>query len=368
MSGYLRASPLTLEQTGMSNRATRKLERQAAEQQLSRATDQDEAEHESEDEAESKSQIVNAFDMLDVEDVEHDEDGVDEFDQSNAPKTSRRKKKKRTKAKAASSPPPGEEQVDEIDLALQALAVQRQDGGNGQGQIDAANAQLYRLLAVESKHLNALTEMKRLFGSAVADVEPDEAATPRRRGRGPVQLDLGGALGARYSPVSRGQGLKGLALKRNPFILGKEDWPQATSGGLGMEVVERMDDGTIEFRFVHGTAYQRVQGEFETCVESMDPQRMISMLQFNRKFTTRVRLNADYRPTIYQHYCKCRRLPSNKAIIPFRETYWNAPCSPLADQCILPSLARWPKVRPDWISGGQKIGSFGLLLGATSAI
>ena len=77
-------------------------------------------------------------------------------------------------------------------------------------------------------------------------------------------------------------GLKGLALKRNPLIMGKEEWPQATSGGLGMELVEKMEDGTIEYRFVHNTIYQDVQRQFETCVASMDPQRMISMLQFHR--------------------------------------------------------------------------------------
>ena len=48
-----------------------------------------------------------------------------------------------------------------------------------------------------------------------------------------------------------------------------------------MELVERLDDGTIEYRFVHNTVYQDVQRQFMSCVESMDPQRMISMLVYN---------------------------------------------------------------------------------------
>ena len=144
--------------------------------------------------------------------------------------------------------------------------------------IDEANNQLFRLLAVEAKHLNARNEMKRLFGNVVTENESDGNPGPRRRGRGPQTVDLGGALAARNSPVSRGQGLRGLALKRNPLIMGKEEWPQATSGGLGMEMVGKLEDDTVEYRFVHSSIYQGTQREFESCVASMDPQRLIKML------------------------------------------------------------------------------------------
>ena len=50
-----------------------------------------------------------------------------------------------------------------------------------------------------------------------------------------------------------------------------------------MEIVHKRNDGTVEYRFVHSTAYQSVQRQFETCVASMDPDRMIQLLQFNRK-------------------------------------------------------------------------------------
>ena len=49
-----------------------------------------------------------------------------------------------------------------------------------------------------------------------------------------------------------------------------------------MEVVERRSDGSVEYRFIHNMTYQSVQRQFETCVASMDPERMIQLLHFNR--------------------------------------------------------------------------------------
>ena len=299
----------------MSSRALRKLQREKEQQdQLDASKEVNATDDESEEDA-PMPKVLNAFDMLNQDE---DEDGANDSDvaepdhtegasakqsQAEPPeetksksKSKKKKNKKKGKApiqndtsskgvQAAAKEP----QLDEIDLALKSLSTTSKNGAIVPlaAKIDEANLQLYRLLAVESKHLNALNEMKRLFGNVVLENE-DEAGTaaaagpPRRRGR--VQnLDLGGALAGRHSPASRGQGLAGLALRRNPFILGKEEWPKATSGGLGMEMVEKLEDGTIEFRFVHNTIYQDVQRQFQTCVESMDPQRMITLLQYNRK-------------------------------------------------------------------------------------
>ena len=300
----------------MSSRALRKLQREQEQQkQLDILDKVDAQDDESEQEEAPAPKALNAFDMLhEVDDGEEDDKaGVisseEDDDTISNPKTVQQKakpapsdvakgksksKKKKTKKKSklpeivrttekTARDTKSASQLDEIDLALKSLSA-KADGDASSSikvQINEANLQLYRLLAVESKHLNALNEMKRLFGNAVLENEDEPGGTPRRRGRGPQQLDLGAALAGRHSPASRGQGLAGLALRRNPFILGKEEWPKATSGGLGMELVEKMEDGTIEYRFVHSTAYQDVQRQFETCVESMDPQRMIQMLQYN---------------------------------------------------------------------------------------
>ena len=300
----------------MSSRALRKLQREQEQQkQLDILNKVDVQDDESEPDEAPAPKALNVFDMLNEVDGEGEDDKAnitsseEDDDTISEPKTARQEakpapshtakgksksKKRKTKKKSKlaenvrttdkpTQDPRTNSQLDEIDLALKSLSTKANDDSSASTrvQINEANLQLYRLLAVESKHLNALNEMKRLFGNAVLENEDEVVDTPRRRGRGPQQLDLGAALAGRYSPASRGQGLAGLALRRNPFILGKEEWPKATSGGLGMELVEKMEDGTIEYRFVHSTVYQDVQRQFETCVESMDPQRMIQMLQYN---------------------------------------------------------------------------------------
>ena len=253
----------------------------------------------------------NAFDFLD----EADDDNEDELDgdeaeiaekktldqisdqaqelaRPNHEKTQKHKKKKSKKKKKTPNQNhiPNEAQssgqLDEIDIALQSLST-KDKAGDVQEEASGPDLGLrtfYELLSSEPKHLNALTEMKKLFGSTVTDNERGSAAGAgpgRRRGRGPIELDLGAALAGRNNPVSRGQALAGLALRRNPLMPGKEEWPKATSGGLGMEVVEHAWDFTTEYRIVHSKIYQGVQRQFHVCVESMDPQRMIQHLQLN---------------------------------------------------------------------------------------
>ena len=247
----------------------------------------------------------NAFDFLnaaeDEDDSEEEEPGQpDESDPTNvaedrskAPASStkisssqqkrkRAKKKKKTPKSDSKTKIEENAKLDEIDLALKSLSANDKESKNAE-QVYRPDPELtafYELLSIDSKNLNALNEMKKLFGSTVIEGRSEvDGGAGRRRGRGPIQLDLGAALAGRNSPVSRGQGLAGLALKRNVFIPGKEEWPKATSGGLGMELVERAVDFTTEYRFVHTPIYQEIQRQFELCAESMDPQRMIALLQ-----------------------------------------------------------------------------------------
>lgn len=48
-----------------------------------------------------------------------------------------------------------------------------------------------------------------------------------------------------------------------------------------MEVVEKREDGSVEYRFLHTAPYQSIQQQFETCVAAMDPERMVQLLHFN---------------------------------------------------------------------------------------
>jgi len=301
----------------MSSRALRKLQKEREQQKQLEVLDEGAAQEDDLEEVELPvAKARNAFDVLngrgeedggeaeavsddgsDAQDIDSNVvQGKDDHAASEKLNVRSKPKKKKNKKKGKSaeqaevsskgSVAGNKPQLDEIDLALKSLSTKKTDDPSDplestRMRLEEANSYLYSLLAVESKHLNALNEMKRLFGNVVTENEDEAVGTPRRRGRGVQQLDLGGALAGRNSPASHGQGLAGLALRRNPFILGKEEWPKATSGGLGMELVEKMNDGTIEYRFVHNTIYQDVQRQFEVCVESMDPQRMISLLQYN---------------------------------------------------------------------------------------
>lgn len=293
----------------------RRLQReQEQREQLRNAAENAEEDELSEAEQLKKPKAQNAFDMLhqiNLEEIEEptpdsDSDLTDAHDANRLmkddewspatsfpkppakPKKKPKKKKKQQEKSVEKNSLKQEDQacLDEIDLALRSLST---EPPASQATMVASPShesfpEMYRLLAVDTKNLNAANEMKRLFGSAVLGGENEEPGHPRRRGR-LQHLDLGGALAGRNSPVSRGQGLAGLALRRNVFISGKEEWPKATSGGLGMELVEKLNDRTTEYRFVHSTAYQDVQGQFETCVESLDPQRLIHLLQYNRRFS-----------------------------------------------------------------------------------
>ncbi|KAL8656219.1 MAG: hypothetical protein Q9210_000414 [Variospora velana] len=296
----------------MSTRALRKLHReQEREEQLQALHIVSEAER-SEDDQEIRPKTLNAFDMLVRPQDEMSAEDDDEQDagimthqaspktdgkicptQRQSEKQSKQKKKRKAKNKTSHSSQPRDNGVgkgpmkdsaslDEIDLALKALSTHpsTSSAAHTASFSDDAFPEMYQLLAIDSKNLNAANEMKRLFGNVIMESENGAAGQVRRRGR--VQhLDLGGALAGRNSPVSRGQGLAGLALRRNVFMTGKEEWPKTTSGGLGMELVEKLGDGTVEYRFVHNTAYRDVQRQFEACVESLDPQRLIRLLQFN---------------------------------------------------------------------------------------
>ncbi|KAF2185405.1 DUF654-domain-containing protein [Zopfia rhizophila CBS 207.26] len=285
----------------MSSRALRRAQKELEErQQLEKLTQPDE-EEESEEEASPVSKPkASLFAMLgeaeqgDGEDFEVDENASDEGDKpeavvpptSSASKKSKKKKKKgkgKAKAKVPEKPVASFSDIgsglDEIDQALLALNLSSQsksehDHDQLTSTISEELQQLYSVLAVDTQYLQASNEMRKLFGrAAVQGNNEGEAAGGRRRGRGQHQ---GGIVG-----VPGNRNLASLGLRRNIFLPRKEEWPRATSGGLGMEIVETRSDGTIEYRFVHNTTYQSVQNQFEICVASMDPERMVQLLHFN---------------------------------------------------------------------------------------
>lgn len=288
----------------MSSRALRKALRER-EAQL-----QEDSDHiGSEDEQPAMPQKKSAFAMLgEVEedkgdDEEEEEETVSGQVDSRQPaaeavvpksKAKKKKAKKKNYAKAdaagveqAKTGSHGKDNLDEIDQALKQLSV----GGDAtqpastKGGADVAVDETCRLLAIDTNHLHAQNEMRRLFGRAALeqqdDEEPQQAnAGGNRRQQRRQQAGLAQALRGQPGPGGRA-GLSSIALRRNLFIQGNEEWPAGGSGGLGMEIDEKRTDGTIIYKFVHSKSYQDVQLQFESCVESMDPNRLVVLLQHN---------------------------------------------------------------------------------------
>ena len=300
----------------MSSRALRKLQREQEEQRIAQLAQQDE-EQASEDEQEVDTKASNtqrsAFELLNQQEESEAEEAqspleedkeISEPDSASIPKSAEAKpsasargnKKKKKKSKKSAGKQPREtpakaetpQDVDEIDRALKELSTSTRAGDTTQASSASeveVDKVLQKALAIDSRNLNAINEMRKLFGTAVLESNQDEeegAAAGRRRGRGARQLDLGAALSARYSPASGRQGLTGLALKKNPFVPGKEEWPRTSAGGLGMNKGSQSPTGLQVYEYVHNSIYQGVSREYELCVESMQPERMINLLQYNR--------------------------------------------------------------------------------------
>jgi len=292
----------------MSSRALRRAQRELEEKQIAEklAQEEQEAGEESEEEevASKPKAKPSLFAMLgdggDDQTEDEDEDVEQEQPESEtnagveaapAPSKSKKSKKKKKKGKSkstatdAASTTKVSSGLDEIDQALMALDLtsKGQTETNADQQTSAVSEEMKQLcavLSIDTQHLHAANEMKKLFGRAALQNADDEAR-PRQRGQG-QQGGIAAAVAGRNAPGARG--LASLGLRRNIFIQGKEEWPRATSGGLGMEIVEKRADGIVEYRFVHNRTYQEVQKQFVVCVGSMDPERMIQLLHFNRKF------------------------------------------------------------------------------------
>lgn len=293
----------------MSSRAIRKLQK-LREQELQQAEQepQDSSEDDEPVSRPSKPKL-NAFDLLNAANDE-EEDDIDEQQSESevaapvAPSTqevtpsattdSGKKKKKKGKSKkkknTAKQGPTEEESndkdLDEIDRVLKELDVK----SKGEIAIETPERTLddsfprrpEDFLHIDSKSLNATNEMRKLFGNVVLEnFDQADSGSGRRRDRARETIDLGRALTGRYSPASRGQSLAGVTQRRNILFQGKDEWPRAPSGGLGMELTESLANGAAIYKFLHNTAYQDVQRQFDLCVESMDPQRMIQLLQYN---------------------------------------------------------------------------------------
>lgn len=291
----------------MSSRALRKLQRELDEQRrLSAPQGVDTlGEEESEEDLplSKPPKPKNAFDMLEEDDadVSDDEDttgvstpatdSMQPETSTSIPKpvtTSRSKKKKKkpkkkpqeTSSKSVLASPDSE---DEVDRALKALALKSKTQGTVADEGAPApswEVKATTLLGVETKNLNPINEMKSLFGNVA--VEEHESRPSRNTRQREVNeqggMDLGTALLGRNNVASRRKELGVLANRRNCLMRGKEEWPLASSGGLSMEHVPEPATFTKQYNILHNSTYKEAQWNFRMAVDSMDPQRMMSLL------------------------------------------------------------------------------------------
>lgn len=298
----------------MSSRALRKLQKQR-EQELQLAQLEQENDDSSDEEpvVRPSKPKLNAFDLLNSVDGDDEDEQESEIEAeieepepvtqpkeevpapAPAPKPAapgkknkKNKKKKKAGAKSgAGAASPEATGLDDIDKALKDLAVNPKHPAHSGGSAAAEDRDAgfpktpEALLAIDPRCLNATNEMRKLFGNVVLENFDQDTGSGRRRDRGRETLDLGQALTGRYSPASRGQSLAGVTQRRNVLMQGRDEWPRSPSGGLGMELVEKLQNGSTMYKIVHNSSYTDVQRQFDMCVESMDPQRMIHLLQYN---------------------------------------------------------------------------------------
>ena len=229
----------------MSNRAIRR----ARERELGSSF----ALHESSDDElpatkQSMFALLGEAETEDQDNEEDEEEGVeaDVSDKVKEVATSGGKKKKKKKKKKKGKAAEGDA-VEEASEKLGESGLVAASVGAGWDEV----------LRISAKNLDALNEVRLLFGSAALQADDEGTGGPRRRGE---RATARGGRGVR-APMSA---------RRNLFVRGNDLWPKGGSGGLGMEVVHQdYATGTTEFRFVHSPSYQDLQKQFVVVVESL---------------------------------------------------------------------------------------------------
>ena len=290
----------------MSARALRKVQRlrEEEEERVRRQTrDEDEPEEPVVEEVESPHKNKpNLFALLnETDDNGDDESGSDEglvpeqnhdlAVASKAKSKHRKKKKKKQKKReddtvtsdspAALGPYSKDDSLDEIDLALRSLDIatfgpeglnNAIDSHTPPAHVDDALERLSALLSIDQLHLNVTNEMRRLFGRVIDDADEGEGppqAAGRRARRAP-----------NIPPQARHKNLLASLARRNIFVTPLSTWPSPTPGPT-MTVLATEDDGFTEYRISHPPPYQSVQSQYLSCVESLDPQRLLTLLHHN---------------------------------------------------------------------------------------
>ncbi|KAI9727084.1 MAG: hypothetical protein M1828_007285 [Chrysothrix sp. TS-e1954] len=292
----------------MSSRALRRAQKEREQKDAEQKQSTSDLEDSDDDEVDGPPKShTSAFALLEHVDDEIDEERASQNDSEGStheedphlitetaatirtPTSSRKKKKKKKQSKAngtsTSATLTKSTGVDDIDAALKALSTKPTVAVSPQETVapDAGLVEACRLLSIDTQHLHVSNEMKRIFGRGAFSVDREQneaAAANTRHATEEGGITIREAVSGRQTPG--GAGLPAMARKRNVFVQGKEEWPKATGGGLGMELVEKSKDGlSVEYRFTHNTQYQATQNEFNTAVATMDVNALVHMVRLN---------------------------------------------------------------------------------------
>ncbi|KAF9934897.1 Transcription factor 25 [Linnemannia zychae] len=160
---------------------------------------------------------------------------------------SKNKKKKKGKTVVKSME---EMSVEEFEKSLQQMNQQLGSlTTDGETSRKATVIPLNQLLAVDTRFLDADSEMKKMFGARVVNSEIKDR---------------------RYAKVAK------KALLAQP----RGTWPVRKASGLSMEIVDQDEKEKVTtFKIVHSEYYQRTQLKFLAAVASYDPNNLVMLLR-----------------------------------------------------------------------------------------
>lgn len=257
------------------SRALRKAQKQRLrDPELSQAA----SDHENEQELEEIKTVANPFDLLNADNsdeddaIQHDEDetlakdeqedidaaviaSTEEVPEARPTKRKAKNKKKKSKPLKDVSEHGAGVHEDDFDAIIASHQAAIAESEPPETQLQGFH--LKDLLSIDVRMLDPDAEMRRIFGSKVVSEDRAEHGNRRAMPRGLVQ------------PKSRG--------RKSVLVPVEDNYPLNIKGGLEMSMLEDVD-GIRTFKFEHSKAYQQTQYMFLQCVQSGDPQTLMSLL------------------------------------------------------------------------------------------
>ncbi|KAH7388030.1 hypothetical protein KP509_16G053800 [Ceratopteris richardii] len=183
---------------------------------------------------------------------------------SSLPQQNSKKSKKKKKKKEKKSAVQDISVEEDVDQLLQSFSLgQRQEPASASTSSGSSSNFSKDILAVDTKHLRAEDELKRIFGSKVINAVENDA----------IKSSYGGL---RRKQGLRPKGGKGNYMKRTMLVTPREMWP-FWDESISMELTH-VKDGLQYFKYVYSPAYMETQKKYEMSGAFHDPNSMAILL------------------------------------------------------------------------------------------